>query len=910
MNLHLRNGDKFDPSSFLVPGWEGESLASKSSLYLKRIQSNLLEDSIRQFTGVLNFNESLKKNIHREYISFTQAYQLKPEELEKGHVFWKHVYDNASPSRKELDLFIRKFCLKAVNLYLYKVKFVATLASENLVSVSSHNLLNPHSFFTQTFSFGGPRDLMCEALQRNTYSWYHPSGDSAQLIVQDTQSFSQISTAELMLLSRLNGEEADSLVAHKHYSHTLSHKLLGLLLNNLMVFIPIWKEREQFSYPLPLKNGYPEILSTKFEGDFVSSLSYSHWLAQEFNQKMLWSEILCPGFVDEHFETGSFLRYCHELQFLIFLASYSKRYQSHPLNFIARVMREKYEKSEEILSSQPSLFSRYNLKRKLFYDRIVLNISDLPDKNPHHYLLSRIQYQSKLLTSNGYLIVMSNQNLFIASQSSKIHQLMEDFKLEFFLKMEELHGKGEIPHYIYVFSKKTSNLEKVSAQGDIACRKNLNFHTLQWSGNLAPFEKFKCFLNELETFLQEKNPVTTPLYQKDLQEGLCFKFQQDAILEGGLLLSSSDKKSVSITHPNFFKNLIQTCSPLDQFFAVEQLGVPKSSELKQAFAVGLLGVTVSKEERFSHILIVDYSHDFQISLEVVSSKSYRAKLKKYGRAFYQYFGLVPKIAGLDINLFREFFLTDLGRQVIQISLQGGMKKSKAKLKSLLIPNIFAHPLEISSVIRDKQHFLYSTSEQIRRFHPRDILQKWHRCKEMFIKQETLSPRCQMHLLAHFKHQIVGAMSVSILSESNKVDFNNEIIKKPLLNLRYFPIYPKNKDIYIEFLIGNVEELQCTCEEFVLEIDDDRASLSLMTTQGEAKVRLHSEPDYLEFVHYVLSSVRGQNFAFLIKNIRLPRLDDFKEVLRNYEMMDDCLRDVHGDVQELLGQIITRQIIAL
>ena len=907
---HTRSshGRKFDPSSLLIPGWKGESLASKPSLYLKKVQKSLLKDAIDQFTGVLNFNKSLKENIHREYLSFAQAYQLDLGELEKENNFWKHIYDNASSRRKELDTFIKKFCLKAVNLYIYKVKFVVTLASEELASVDPNDLLNPHGFFTRTFCFGGPRDLMCKALQRNTYSWYHPSADSAQIIVQDMQSFASITTSELMLLTRLHGEEkSDLLVSHRHYSHTLSHRLLGLLLNQLMVFLPIWKEREHFSYPLPLKDGYPEILNTKFEGDFVSSLTYSHWLAQESNQKILWSEILCPGFVDDHFENGSFLRYCHELQFLIFLASYSKKYKYHPLNFIAKAMKEKYDKSEETLSDQPSLFSRYNLKRKLLYDRIVLSVCDLPNKNPHHYLLNRIQYQGKSLTPNGYLIVMSNQNFFIASQSAKIHQFMEHFKLEFYLRMDEVQGKGEIPHYVYIFSKKSVSLEKPSKM-NITYRKNINFHTLQWSGNLTPFEKFKGFLDEFQQFLKDKNPITTPVYQKDLNGGLCFKFQQDAILEGGLLLSSTSKNSNRITHPNFFKNLTQTCSPLDQFFAIEQLGGSESTETKQAFSVGLLGVSVKREEQFPHVLIVNYSHDFEITLEIIASKSYRAKLKKYGRAFYQYFGLSPKIAGLDINLFREFFSMDLGRQVIQLSFQGGMKKSKAKLKSLLIPNVFAHPMEGAGVFKDKEHFIHSTSEQIRQLHPNRIIQEWRQCKDMLASENNLSARSKMHILAHFKYQVINAMSESVLSES-KVDFNNDIIKKPLLNLKHYPIYPKNEDIYIEFLTGNWEDLKNTCEGLVFKTDEDGASLALVTAKSEAKVCFHSDPDYLEFVHYILSSAKGRSFAFLIKNLRLPRLDDFKEILLNYEMMDDCLRDVYQDVEKCLGQIITNQIVS-
>ena len=745
---------------------------------------------------------------------------------------------------------------------------------------------------------------MCKALQRNTYSWYHPSANCAELIVRDRDSFAQISTGELMLLTRLNGEgEGDPLAFRKQYSHTLSHKLLGLLLNSLMVYFPIWKKREQFSYPLSMKDGYPEILNTKFEGDYISSLTYSHWLAQECNQEMVWSEILCPGFVDEHFENGSFLRYCHELQFLIFLTSYSKKYQTHPLNFIAKVMRDKYNKSEETLSGQPSLFSRYDLKRKLLYDRIILSVCDLPEKNPHHFLLNRIQRQGKSLTIGGHLVVMSNQNLFIASQSGKIHQLMEQFRLEFYLNLEELQGKGEIPHYIYVFSKTSSNGKKYVG----ADRKNTNFHTLQWSGHLTPFEKFRAFLEELETFFQNKNPVTTPLYQKDLPGELCFKFQQDAVLEGGLLLSSTAKNSSHITHPNFFKNLTKTCSPLDQFFTIEQLGGGDYSELKQAFTVGLLGVAVRREQQFPHVLIIDYSHDFQISLEIISSKSYRAKLKKYGQAFYQYFGLSPKIAGLDINLFREFFSMDLGRQVVQLCLQGGMKKSKAKLKSLLIPNVFAHPVEATGVFKDEGHFFHSKSDKIRQCHPELIAREWEQGRDILSSDEKMSPRFKMHLLAHFKYQIVNAMNFSVLPDNKRIDFNNDLIKRPLLNLRCHSIYPKNEDVYIEFLTRKPEDLQCPCDDFRFEEGENGAALALMTEQREVIVRFHSDPDYLQFIHYILNSAKGKSFALVVRSLRLPRLDEFKDILRNYEMMDECLQDVHDDVKGVLGRIITRQI---
>ena len=88
------------------------------------------------------------------------------------------------------------------------------------------------------------------------------------------------------------------------------------------------------------------------------------------------------------------------------------------------------------------------------YNRVLLNITDLPKKNPHHYLIQKIFSENETLKRSGYLFVSTNQNLFVPSQSERVEQLLETLKLEAIFNFEGIKGKGEVPNFIYIFFRK------------------------------------------------------------------------------------------------------------------------------------------------------------------------------------------------------------------------------------------------------------------------------------------------------------------------------------------------------------------------------------------------------------------------------------------------------------------------
>ena len=160
-----------------------------------------------------------------------------------------------------------------------------------------------------------------------------------------------------------------------------------------------------------------------------------------------------------------------------------------------------------------------------------------------------------MLKKDGMIFVFSNQKLFVPSHSDRVEQLLRDFKLEACFNLEELKGKGEIAHFIYVLTKRgaapgiSKHFFEVNKKVKESC---LSF---EFKGILSRFNKFNKLVEELQHFTRHKNAVTTPIYLNEIERDLSFEFHQDAIIEGKLVSSVSTKENGHLPHPSFFKNL-------------------------------------------------------------------------------------------------------------------------------------------------------------------------------------------------------------------------------------------------------------------------------------------------------------------------------------------------------------------
>lgn len=918
-NIDQENKGQFCPSNLFVPGWKGDGLITRSALEIKKLQEELWRDSTKQLREQhLSFNNTLKTKLFSEFQSYAQAKELDLIEFQTLGQFWSQLFDDNSKMRTELDLFIDLYTFRCATLYLYKMRLIVALLEIHQAQVGNFTLVsalaNPSSFFNKIFPKGSSKELHCEALQSNPYSWYRPSSEIVSKFQSLTDSFSKITLSELMKLTTYRSTKKDKKIdfTDRDYSHALSQVSFGLLLNSLMVFFPIWNSGMAFQYPRPLRSGKHEILNSRFVGDHLVSLSHSHWLAQEHNLHLKWSEILCPEFFGEDFNNGTFTRLCHELQFLTFMTLLAQRQNVDAVDLITRSMREKYAKSADILSEQANLFQSNEVKQELLFDRIVINNALLPKKNPHHHLTTLVQKYAQSMTPKGYMYVLSNQKLFVPSQKSKVEQILQHLKLEACFNFEDLRFRGEIPAYLYIFTKRNNrknstfldpfgNVMNVTNGGKEAC---LSF---RWHGQLSHFSRFNSFVDELQNFFRVKSPFNTPIYQKDLGQNLYFEFHQDSIIDGTLLSTQSNVESPQVTHPNFFKNLTKTCSPLEQYFNIEQIDEERKSD-RPNIAVDLLGINLRVDQRYPLILIVDRSQSSFVKIELISPDMFRAKSEEYGKAYYDYFGLVPKVENININLLRKYFESDIGKQIIQLSLNAEATKVRAKLKTVLVPQFISKSEHSSQEIRQFVQLNSPNSEDILKLHPQDLELLVQKVTQFTDRHAHDMPWTVGGLICYLQHEISNALSAAQMNRgSGHINFDNPMIYMPLVKLPTKPIYPNNPDIYLDFNVVNQKELWKNLDDLKLHHEGDNHWIELISGE-EVVVKLYAENESLQFIKFIASKAIGMPIASILSKLKVPQASEIKVIVDNFNKIEDYLTKFKTQLDQKLYRLLHSQIV--
>ena len=455
--------EEFNPSSHFIPGWKGRSLLSKPAILLNNLLPLLTTDAAEQLKTIQGGKSHLL-NLYNEFIDWAQFKELHIN-LDNVSQFTKHFNDENSPFKTELDDFRKHYAFRAVVKYLLKIKFLTSLSTSLESHFTKENLLNPTSFLVKIFQGGGSTELRCESLQSSPYSWYRPAREFGDKLVELGEAFNQINITELMkVFTFREGDVSQNLLnlEDKEYSHSLSHLSFGLFMNNLLVYLPEWidnhRENQWSGFNFRKKTGTLDVLNTKFTGQKLTSLSLAHRLAQEHNLNPDWSKIICPDFVGDEFHSGQFAKICQELLFLSFLIEVSKSRGENPIQLICKTFKDRNFRQNFENSGQGSFLGSMEAQGDIIYDRVVLNIPELPKRNPHFALVNQITTQLEEVEPGGLLFVMTNQNLFVPSQGERVKQLMKLAKFEVSFDFSNLKWRGEIPGHLYIFTKRGNAL--------------------------------------------------------------------------------------------------------------------------------------------------------------------------------------------------------------------------------------------------------------------------------------------------------------------------------------------------------------------------------------------------------------------------------------------------------------------
>tara|TARA_R110002072_G_scaffold64203_1_gene159054 strand:- start:27617 stop:30541 length:2925 start_codon:yes stop_codon:yes gene_type:complete len=915
-SLLAPTGVSTELEKFFIPGWKGESLFSKSTLSVKKLKDLMWTEAKAVIQKSSGFSRSIDLNIFNEFLAFTQTLNKREKELaqeiENYKTFWTLINDKNSPYYEVIEKFVNVYTFRVATVYFYKARFIIILCNKLGLELKSKFFTNHNNFLMQVFQKGGSKDFVCESLRPNVFSWFSPSESLAEELLNKQQEVLNLNVSQVMkLTSPQDNIESGMKFDDDEYSHAISHKSYGLFVNSLLVFFPLWDQNKNFSYPQKVKD-FPQVFNTKFEGDHLRSLCHSHWLAQENNCHFKWSEILCSDFTNEEASSSSFIKICQELQFLSFLARLAQYQGQEVQTMISSVMKAKYTSQSDNFN-QLNFLGQYDFKQAITYDKIVLNLNTAPKKNPHHYLVTQINNQRDKLNKDGYLLVSSNQRLFVPSQSSRVEQMLKDFKVVSTFDFENLDGKGEVCNFFYLLKKRNifkekTDFFKVDPTSLISHSQTTqeSLHTFKWTGELGQFHQFDSVANSIIDFFKEKSSQQVSLYQKAVLQNINFEYHQDAVIEGKLL-SSTGQEEDKVTHPNFFKNLTQSCLPFSHFFAIENLE-DFDEQYSSSISNDLLGINFDANQRYSHVLIVDLRNITNIHLDILSFDSYKGKRDEFGNAFYQYFGLTQKIAHLNINLFREYFNSSIGRQVIQLTLNGGPKKIKAKLSSFLIPKIFGKKEDIGLIDFNKLKLFQLSSDEILRLHVDELNFQFDQATNYLERQQKDTPWLVMGLLTHFKYNLKKATDQILgnSSKSHKTDYRNPMISGPLQHLQTYPLHP-NEEVFLDFETQVRSQIEDQLSHTTLGLDDNNTHWICFHSLNGPIAKIYAPTQTIDFLEFLLSNVQGTPISNLLKTMNLPKASDLESVLQNFTLLSDALEGISSKTNSYLQSLMTKNL---
>jgi hypothetical protein len=876
--LPIENNDRFSPLHCFVPGWKGDSLLSKNVVKFERLMTLVQMDVKNELFKTKDFPKTIKLGLYNEFLSYAESLGLHFENMDDLSSFWNVIDPEKLAKDEKLSLFIDIYANRVATITFLKLRFISSLLDCCGIELTEKALLYPTSFLSQIFKKGSHSELQSRALESNLYSWYRPQDGMKEVMKELLTLSKDLAITEITKQISFRTQVAQD--QQKVYSHALSHVSMGLFLNSLQINYPLWLETVEGK---TIPSGSPDeerIISCKYFGDYLESLSLSHWLAQENNIDFRWDELLCPDFKGLEFVSGTFAKICNELQFLTFLANKAYAQSEKPIEYICKIMAGHFKNRKNNQVKQ-GLLLEDNPFYTSTYDRVVLNLCQFPKNNPQHYLMTQILDQVKYLKPNGYLFVLSSKKLFVPSLRERLEPVLRELKTEAIFDLENVKGKGELGSYIYIFRKKN----KAETEKQLCSYFRI-------SAELDNFQQFSSITEHLRSFYLSHLTEVPAMAHLDYPDSFRVEFYQEAIVNSMLIHSASEDSS-RITHPSYFKGLLANCVPLDTIFEIKSLHAEEKS-----FAHGS-GLNLGLKRDVSYFLVVDFRSN-DVNVEIHPMDTFRSIHSDYGETQCSYFQLLPKIPGLNPNILRNYFLTPVGRQVTNLTFTGGPNLVKGSLSKFLVPKFLTETEPLPQHLKSGFNILEMSEEQLLESTPRDIQKAYNHIDQI---TKDLFPRYACEILSRFSNferalqSLIWKMDDSRLGQ--KVSFNNPLVQAQLVTKTTKPLYPENEDIFIEFVEGTVPtDMHLSLSETQMKITHEGElklySLELVHRK-KVIVRLHAEEAMILFIQFLLSHAVDVPISKILRAVHVPALRDLKTIL-------ETTKDFKVTYEELLGQV--------
>lgn len=848
--LSPANKNKDHITEFLSPGWSGQSLSSKnyfkSLSFLETLQGDLITTLKNEV-----FPPKHLKLIYNEYKNHCGPKENEALTQEIFAIQLKEI----GKSNAILNNFANYYSARLIMQYFLQLRLLKTLYQKLNLTENMRELLSPPLALNKLFAKGTSKELKAKSLETNQYSWYRPAEVRLPQVYMLFNLAHLLSFPEtLKLLHALQKQKSS-----EQYSHALSHLGVGLLVNCLQVNLPQWYKNQNTTTQVNHQNMLIE--SSLYVGDFLEELSVSHWIAQENNKHFKWDEILCPHFAKYNLEQSPFEFFYNEIQQLQLLCEIHPHYQVPILDFITNVF-QRWQKN--VHSQHQTEFQLDNNPiNNTHFDRVILSYLQSNKNNTHHGLIQKIQTTIGNLKEDGYLILLTNQNLYLPSQSAKVLNLFKNLTPICTLDLTQVKCKGEAPDYIYVLKRKHGI--------EINHNSSAINSTFRFSGTLNTFQSFCHIPEELNKFFQRFLKHTPTIFQNNTTQhntGISFDFYQSPIING-VQVYSNDNDSQQITHPQFLKKLLYNTMPLNYFFHIDHLD---SKELLESKPVWSHEQKLPISNTFDNptdiddrlILILDLKEVHLPKIILTSHEFIKDKVQELGFSECYYYQLIPKFKSVNIALFRLFIDSKIGKQIAGISLVGNKSQVRSKVNSLLVP---AFILENSILSATKS---FETANDIKIF--LDIINlNTSNMNELISNLQILATQ-QSYL-----KNVINKTRVEV-GQWKDLDFNTPAIREILPKMKLYPLYPHNHELDIEFHDHHNALNHLYIEKHELSFDPVLSKIHIISN-NMTQVTFSGNSAIIVFIHFLLKQLPKMKILDVLMGVKVPNSMDCTQLLQ-------------------------------
>lgn len=859
----LRPVGELKLEKYLHPGWNAQSLSSKNFFralsYLETLQQDLIQILVTE-----NFPPKHIGLIWQEYKK--QDHGSHELDIKNFAILLK----NANNENSSLYNFVYYYSARLIMLYFLQLRLLKKLHLELNTQEIARDLFSPPLALSKIFAKGTKRELKAKSLEHNQYSWYRPAELRLPQIYMLYNLSIELSFPEtLKLLIRLQKEQNNS-----KYSHAMSHLGMGLLLNCIQVNLPKWQSSQQSTTHVQYDELH--IHSTLYTGDYLEELGVSYWLAQENNKTFSWDELICPHFTvpsKDHLEVFDY--YFHELQQLHLLSEIHKHYKAPLLEFISKIFQQ--WKNNIYNSHQRNLLENdeENISRQ--YDQVILSALDLGKGNSFHQLIQKINQTLSFIKDDGYILIISNQNIFLPSQSEKVSSLFKSLSPVCTIDLSRLEGKGETGNFFYVFKKRHgAELSYSSTQAH---------YTLRFSGILSSFHNFCSIPEEINNFFQKFLTTPPSIYQSITNNGsIQFDYFHSPIVNG-IQIYSSDQDGQQITHPQFFKNLLKNTMPLNYFFEVSYIDPKDKITSPPTFSMDQLlpfkDPSFDSKNSFDqdYILLFDSTDHFSPKTTLAHIKDLRSTIDNFGICDFYYYKLRPLSNRVNISVFKYYLESKVGQQILGITTTNNKNQIRSKINTFLVPTFILN-ITNSNMSHLSVEALLNINIDETNFS--SILEHSIKTKENINAQ-----------IDRTKFEI---------GNWKEFNFNTEDIVDALKHMEIYPIYPSNHEFHVSFSNHKKNLNSAVINHHEVSLDSFWGQLHLKSNNNLVATIKAVSPQII-FLDYLLKNAPEMTAAEILTKISIPCSSDCTKLIQLKSKTLDILNETQSKISEVIDRCI-------